>query len=174
MTVVDFIEQTAAGTLKVAADGYDLAYERVSKLATLILGGAGAAGVYALGKIDARADLFQVLPLSLLALWWLGVGGTLMLSGSRSREVNLGASSLELRKIHNDEVGRLESAVEAQTVALEKLRWRHLDAIDEQIAIYARGLSERSEALDAAYRALIASPLPVLIGIALAAAANHQ
>jgi hypothetical protein len=173
MDVLEFMEETATATLKVAADGYDSAYERVNKLATLIAGGAGAAGVYALGKIGVRSDLFQVLPLLLLAIWWLGVAATLVLTGSKSREVNLGANSIELRKIYNEELGQLESADNGQMRALEQTRWRHLDAIDEQIRIYSDGLSNRSEALDKAYRALAASPLPAVIGIVLAAAANR-
>lgn len=173
MTILDFAEQTATATLKVAAEGYDMAYERVNKLAMLVLGGAGAAGVYALGKLGLRSDLFQALPLLLLALWWLGVGGTLMLSGSESREVNLGADSLDLRKIYNEELSRSKASGAAETHPLEQTRWRHLDAVDEQIRVYADGLSKRSEALDRAYRALIASPLPAFIGIVLAAAANR-
>lgn len=173
MATIDFMEQTATATLKVAADSYDLAYERVNKLATLILGGAGAAGVYALGKIGVRSELFQVLPLCLLAVWWLGIAATLMLAGSKSREVSLGADSMELRKIYNEELGKLPSASDSATQALEHTRWRHLDAIDLQIRIYADGLTNRSEALDKAYRALAASPLPAFIGIVLAAAANR-
>jgi hypothetical protein len=162
MVALDFMEQTAATTLKVAADGYDMAYERVNKLATLILGGAGAAGVYALGKLGARSDLFQALPLLLLALWWLGVGGTLMLAGSESREVNLGSDSLELRKIYNEELGRCGATDGTEAHALEETRWRHLDAVDQQIRIYADGLSRRSEALDGAYRALMACERPAV------------
>lgn len=173
MPVLDFMEQTATATLKVAAESYDSAYERVNKLAALILGGAGAAGVYAVGKIGSRSDLFQALPLSLLAVWWLGIAATLMLAGGRSREVNLGANSIELRKIYNEELGRLASADDSATLALEQTRWRHVDAIDEQIRIYSEGLSSRSEALDRACRALAASPLPVFMGIVLAAAANR-
>jgi hypothetical protein len=173
MDVVDFMEETATATLKVAAESYDSAYERVNKLATLIAGGAGAAGVYALGKIGVRSDLFQVLPLLLLAVWWLGVAATLVLARSKSREVNLGGNSIELRKIYNEELGRLASADDSATHALEQTRWRQLDAIDEQIRIYSEGLSNRSEALDRAYRALAASPLPAFIGIVLAAAANR-
>lgn len=173
MGVIDFMERSATATLKVATDSYDSAYERVNKLGALILGGAGAAGVYALGKIDAPSDLFQVLPLALLAIWWLGVAATLLLAGGKSREVNLGANSIELRKIYNEELGRLSSSDDRAAHALEQTRWRHLDAIDDQIRIYAEGLSHRSEALDRTYRALAASPLPAFIGILLAAAANR-
>lgn len=173
MDVVDFMEEAATATLKVAAESYDAAYERVNKLATLLAGGAGAAGVYAIGKIGVRSDLFQVLPLLLLAIWWLGVAATLVLAGSKSREVNLGANSIELRKIYNEELAQLGSAEDSATHALQQTRWRHLDAIDEQIRIYSEGLSARSEAIDKAYRALAASPVPALLGIVLAAAANR-
>jgi hypothetical protein len=122
---------------------------------------------------SVTGDLFQSLPLLLLALWWLGVAATLVLVGSRSRKVNLGATSLELRRIYNAESERFASSDSSAIKALEQTRWRHLDAIDEQILEYADGLSKRSESLDTAYRALAASPLAAFIGVVLAAAANR-
>jgi hypothetical protein len=99
---------------------YNVAYERVTKLATLILGGGGGAGVHALGKIGERSDLFQVLPRSFLAIWWTGVAAILMLRGSKSRDVDLGANSLELRKIYNEELAGLGTSTNANDEALQQ------------------------------------------------------
>jgi hypothetical protein len=172
MPVVDFMERTALATLKVVADSYDAAYERVIKLAALILGGGGAAGIYALGKIGNRSDLIHVLPLSLVAVWWMYVGASLMHAGSKSRTVNLGASPMELRKIYNEEIQRSLSETDPETRALEQTRWRHLDVVEKQIDIYVEGLSSRSEAIDKASKKLFFSPLLAVIGLVVAAAVD--
>lgn len=167
MIALEYVEQVTAGTLSEAKATYDALHERVHKLVTLIVGGAGGVGVYALGKIGVTGAMVQVLPLSALACWWLLIAGMLLLRGATSLELKAGSTSASLTHAFNRHWPTVEGeGLESQ--ALNLARWDQLAAVDLQIADFCKGARLRAKALDDAYLALVFSPVIVVVFLFLA------
>jgi hypothetical protein len=157
MDALEYSEEIAGETLNQARDAYDAMHERVYKFATLVAGGAGGVGVYALGKIGTAGAHLQVWPLAALSCWWFVIAAAILLRGAASKKLMVGTSSAAIRR-------RLDKHLKAgkddsTETALWLTRWDQLAAIDDQIEKYSAAASQRALALDRAYWALVGSPV---------------
>jgi hypothetical protein len=167
MDAIDFAEQVAGAALTEARGTYDLLHDRAYRFITLALGGAGGAGVYALGKIGASGALIQVLPLCAVSLWWFSIALYLLLKASTSQEMKAGTTSAAIRSRIRQHTPSLEwEGANEQALALT--RWEQLAAVDLQIDTYSAAASQRATVIDRAYRAFGLSFLPAALGWILA------
>lgn len=165
MDTLVYVEQKASLSLEIARKSYDDLHERAYKLATLLVGGGGAIGAYALAKITASAAPMTWAPLAALALSWLAIAGQLIWVGATSNRVSPGNGSKNLLGYHKARVEDGWSEEQAFSITREK----ELELMQTRLYAYMRGGDARVEAIDLAYRAVaIASPLvPLLTALAL-------
>lgn len=155
MDAIEYVEASAQATLKEARAAYDGMHERIYKLVTLVTGGAGAVGVYTLGKLGS-APMWQLVPLAAVCCWWFLIAGAVLARGAKSNSFSVGTSADALRRrllAHQARAGCSE-----ESVALWYTRWDHLVSVDEQILSYSHAATRRARTLDAAYLCLICSP----------------
>ena len=150
---LEFAEKAAAETLDDARKAYDALYERVYKFGTLLASGAGAAGIYGLGKIGQPGAAGQVATLLALSAWWFTISAFTLLHGGSSRPLAAGTAGDSVRERFLKRLSEKGSDADA----LWYTRWDQVKAVDEQAAAYADGTSARARALDKAYRCLVAS-----------------
>lgn len=165
MDALEFAEKTSAETLDQVRGAYDKLHESVLKLATLVAGGAGGAGVYALGKIGTVGAHLQVWPLMSLSCWWFFIAGALLVRGAASNTLLAGTSSGAFRQRFEKHL-KNAGAAGAHDTALWLTRWDELAGVDEQIELYAAAASRRARVLDRAYLCVVVSP--IIAGIAYA------
>lgn len=154
MDAIEYVEKTTAATLVQACSAYEGMLERVYKFSTLVAGGAGGAGVYALGKIGLP-NISQVAPLAALSCWWFLIAGVTLLHGAKSNPMKAGTSSdtLRHRLLHHQRGGTTDEAT-----ALWYTRWDQLCSVDQQIVAYSEAATRRAGTLDRAYWCLACSP----------------
>lgn len=173
MDALEYAEKIAGESLDQARDAYDLQYERVYKFATLVASGAGAAGVYAVGRIGTPAAYTLVWPLAALSCWWFVVVGALLLRGAASNKLMIGTGSAAIRARLAKHSAALQASGYSEGMAeggLWLTRWDQLAAVDAQIEQYGAAATQRARALDRAYWALVCSP--AIAGLAYAIAAR--
>ena len=90
MEPIDYIERETTRTLGLLMTEYATSHERIYKLLTFLLGGAGALGSYALTRLALPA--LQWAPLLALVVWWFGVAGFLMARGLQSSRLGIGGT----------------------------------------------------------------------------------
>jgi hypothetical protein len=163
MDAIEYVEKTAAATLAQACCTYDGMLERVYKFSTLVAGGAGGAGVYALGKIGS-ATASQVVPLAALSCWWFLIAGITLLHGAKSNAMKAGTSGNTLRErlLYHQRDGTYDEAT-----ALWYTRWDQLRSVDQQIVEYSDAASKRAQTLDRAYWCLACSPAVAVLAYLL-------
>lgn len=163
MDSIEYVERTAAATLMQACAAYDGMLDRVYKLSTLVAGGAGGAGVYALGKLGAHSAS-QVVPLAALSCWWFLIVGATLFHGAKSNSMKAGTSADALRQRllqhQRDSTGD-------EATALWFTRWDQLCSVDLQIVQYCEAATKRAGTLDKAYWCLACSPAVAAIAYLL-------
>jgi hypothetical protein len=171
MDALEYAENVAGKTLNQLREAYDSQHERAYKLATLVVSGAGAAGVYALGKVGAADAGWVVWPLAALSCWWFATFGVILLCGAASKKLLAGATSDAIRvRLAKHSAGRPQPlTAESAEAALWLTRWDELAAIDKEINQYSTAASQRARALDRAVWCLVASPLIAAAAYAVAA-----
>lgn len=154
MDSIEYVEKTAAGTLTQACTAYDGMLDRVYKFSTLVAGGAGGTGIYALGKIGSLSAS-QVVPLAALSFWWFLIVGVTLFHGAKSNSMKAGTSADALRQrlLQHQRGGTVDEAT-----ALWFTRWDQLCAMDLQIIQYSEAATRRAGTLDRAYWCLACSP----------------
>lgn len=162
MDILEYSESISAATLNEARQTYDVLHERSHKLAALVAGGAGAAGVYALGKVGVEGGQIQLWAVGALSLWWFAIAGVVLRRGATSLELTPGSTTETLARTFNRHFASLEPE-DAETKALTLTRWDQLTAADLQIDAYCRGGTIRAKTLDGAYLALVV--LSSIVGI---------
>lgn len=156
MDVLDYVEDRAGKTVEVARKAYDDLHERVYKLATVLVGGGGAVGAYALSKVaeDPGATLWA--PLGALSLSWLATAAQLIWVGATSRAASPGNGPKNLLGYYRARVDEKWNAEDAFRITREA----ELDLLQGRISAYNDGCISRAEAVDRAYKTVaIASPL---------------
>lgn len=156
MNTLEFAEQVANETLKDTRQAYDALHERIHKFMTLLAGGAGGVGIFALGKLGPASAASQIAPLGALCIWWFAIVGVVMLQGAKSRPLKAGTDSAAIRTRFLKHTVNIPSAPTDD--ALWYTRWEHLAAVDSQIESYASGTSARAHTLDKAYVCVACSP----------------
>lgn len=169
MEPLDYMEREATRTLGLLMAEYAASHERVYRLLTLLVGGAGALGSYTLSRLTARASLVEWLPLAALALWWFGSAAWLMWRGVQSHRLGVGATPNVLGASYAAKGGDfgVERADENK-LALVKTRLAELATQQDRIQDYLKACAARAVAMDKAYWAAAASPVPPLLALTVA------
>jgi hypothetical protein len=169
---LEYAEKITDETLDQVRDAYDAQYERVYKFATLVASGAGAAGVYAVGKIGTPGPATVLWALAALSCWWFLILGAVLLAGARSEQLLVGTASAAIRgriAKHTAALNLTTPGTDVTDTALWLTRWDQLAAVDKQIDLYSEAATRRARVLDYAYSCLVGSPLIAAVGYALAA-----
>lgn len=168
MDPLDYIERESARTLSLLMAEYAASHERVYKLLTLLVGGAGALGSYTLAKVSVLAPPAEWVPLAALALWWFAIAAWLMGRGVQSRRLGVGATPNVLGESYTAKGGDfgVDRAQENQ-LALANTRLAELATQQVRIQGYGDACAARAKAMDAAYWAVAASPVPPLLAVAV-------
>ena len=70
MQDIDYLEDQARRNAAFSLDNMDRLFQRSQSLLTLLLGGAGGAGAYALAQLGKPDSVWAVAALGALSLWW--------------------------------------------------------------------------------------------------------
>lgn len=162
MDILDYTEGLAAKSLEVARKAYDDLHERAYKLATVLVGGGGAIGAYALGRFGAAAQPLEWAPIAALALSWFSIAGLLVIRGATSKDLSPGNGPMNVRSYYD---ARLAEHSADPDKALSITRNAELDLVQQRIEQYNDGCVQRALAIDSAYRCIAScSPLvPLLV-----------
>ncbi len=167
MDELEYVEKRSGATMAVLRQTYDDFYERSYKFATVLVGGGGALGAYALGKIGAAGvSPIAWAPVAALAFSWFGIAAQLIWSGAISRRLSPGNSPGNMIEYYDDRVAEGHDA----TSALVTTRRAELILEHARAKEYAKGCVDRAEALDRSYRvAAICTPIvpAVVLGFCL-------
>ena len=166
MEPIDYIERETTRTLGLLMTEYATSHERIYKLLTFLLGGAGALGSYALTRLALPA--LQWAPLLALVVWWFGVAGFLMARGLQSSRLGIGGTPNTLGAAFAAKGGDFGAdRLQENQLALMKTRMAELATHQVRIQDYGAACSARARAMDLAYWAAAASPLPALVVLAI-------
>lgn len=161
--ILDYAEAQSEKTLIVARKSYDDLHERVYKLATVLTGGAGAIGVYALGKVGS-GDALQWVPLATLSAWWFVTAGVLVIRGATSSAVSPGNGPDNIRRYYLARLSEQPAdSVDCDAAAMQITREAELDLQQIRIRNYTAGCTARAKAIDAAYKSVAISPTPAAL-----------
>lgn len=164
MEMLDYVEARADQTMAVLRQSYDDLHERAYKLATVLVAGGGAAGVYAMGKMGAPdAAVFTWAPIAALALSWFGTASILVWDGATSKELSAGIGPRTLIENYDWRIEHGEPA----DAAVAGMRRQEMELQQVRIGAYSSGCISRAEAIDRAYKtAAICTPLvPALVAL---------
>ncbi|ATG94647.1 hypothetical protein QRO08_15950 [Paracidovorax citrulli] len=157
MDELEYVEKRSGATMAVLRQTYDDFYERSYKFATVLVGGGGALGAYALGKIgvDGVTPVAWA-PVAALAMSWFGIAAQLIWSGAISRRLSPGNPAGNIIDYYDDRIAEGHDSNSALAVTRRaELILEHTRARE-----YATGCVDRAEALDMSYRAAtICTPL---------------
>lgn len=73
MLEIDYLEDQARRNAAFSLDNMDRLTQRAQGMLTLLLGGAGGAGAYALGQIGRPDAVWAVASLGAVSLWWFAL-----------------------------------------------------------------------------------------------------
>ncbi|QTW18108.1 hypothetical protein [Comamonas kerstersii] len=154
--VLDYVDQKSSLSLEVARKSYDDLHERAYKLATLLVGGGGSVGAYAVSKLSPLSEYMAWAPLAALAVTWFVIAAHLIWVAATSREVSPGNGPKNLLGYYSARVKDGWSEEKAFTITREQ----ELELMQQRLRAYANGCNIRADAIDCAYKAVaIASPL---------------
>lgn len=162
MEMLDYMEREALRTLQALMAEYATAHGRVYQLATLLLGGGGGVGAYALGQWlrDGAAQVLW-LPLLAVSLWWFALAGVLLLGGGLSRRLGLGGTPDVLGAAYTAESGDFgDAGASHNQLAVVKVRLAELATHQQRIEDWMRACAARTHVLDTVYRLAACTPLP--------------
>lgn len=160
MDILEYTESVSKATLEVARKSYDDLHERVYKLATVLAGGGGAVGAYALGKIGSPGTALQTAPLSVLAMYWFGAVFFLLLKGATSNQVSPGNGPDNILGYYGARLAEQSSIEDASALAMRVTRGAELDLMQARMNMYIKGCDKRASALDWTFIAIALSPIP--------------
>lgn len=162
MQMLDYMEKEALRTQQALMAEYATAHGRVYQLATLLLGGGGAVGAYALGQwLKDGVQPLLWLPLLAVSLWWFVLAGVLLLGGGLSRRLGLGGTPNVLGQAYVAKGGDFgEPEAEHNQRAVVDVRLAELATQQQRIEDWLRACAARAHVLDTVYRLAACTPLP--------------
>lgn len=167
MEPLEYMERESTRTLSLLMSEYAASHERVYKLLTLLVGGAGAVGSYVLSRMAVASPPAEWVPLAVLALWWFAIAAWLMWRGVQSHRLGVGATPNVLGSSYSAKGGDFGVDVTSENqLALTNTRLAELATQQVRIQDYGDACAARAKAMDAAYWAAAASPLPPLLALA--------
>lgn len=166
MDILEYMERETNRTLTTLMAEYAVSHERVYKLISFLVAGAGAVGSYTITKIADEYPLAEWLPLACIALWWCGIAAWLMWRGVQSTRLGIGATPNILGTSYAKKGGLFNPhPTDSDKLALVNTRLAELSTQQGRIEAYNNACVKRTKALDKAYWAAAASPLPLLIAL---------
>lgn len=168
MDILEYAEKQADDTLKQLRTSYDDLHERLQKVVTALVGGAGAAGAYALSKMGPEGREAEWAPVGTLAATWFLIAAVAALRGARSQPLSPGNGPSNILAYYE---ARLRDAAEAATptvAAMEATRRAELVLQQRRLTEYAQACVRRARVLDVTYLGVAFSPLlPLLVLVAI-------
>ena len=163
MDIVDYSEKTANETLSFLRKSYDELHERLQKVVTALIGGAGAVAAYALTKVGSPADTMQLFGLGALAVSWFVIAGVAAIEGVTSRELSPGNGPDNIMGYYRARLAEGSSKEDPESEALRATREAELILQQHRISEYSTGCTERARTLDWVYFSIAFSPLAGVI-----------
>lgn len=170
MEELAYLEEAGRRNAAFSLDTLDKLNQRANALLTLLLGGAGGAGAYALGQIDKAAGLWVVAPLVALSLWWFVLAAWVAMRAVPTREVRAPAGSgyALLQYLQGPLAQYVKTEIAAGREpkdAFTLLREAELSTVHETAAIYRQASDGIATVLDRVYIGAAASPVFALAGL---------
>lgn len=168
MDILDYAEKRAEDTLRVLRGSYDDLHERLQKVITALVGGAGAAGAFALAKFSAGGSTMEWATIGTLSVEWFLIAATAAVTGVRSQELSPGNGPTKIRSYFNDRLAEMpDDGDDAVKRALELTRGAELDRQQSRLTEYGKACIRRAIVLDRIYLASALSPIPALAALTL-------
>jgi hypothetical protein len=166
MTELDYLEELSRRRTEYALDNLDRMKDRAYLLLTMLLGGAGGAGGFALGQIGSPYAVWVVAGLGALSVWWFVLAAVLAVAALKTRLVlpseRDGQTLLEhLRGPLADYVVAAKNNGESPRDAFTILRENDLKSARAAATSYRDASEAVGTILDWTYRFLAATPLVI-------------
>jgi len=172
MEVLDFAEAQGQRSAAFSLETLELMSKRSSALLAMLLGGAGAAGAYALGQISKPGGEWALCALGAVSLWWFALASWVVWRAIQTQEVRAPARSgmalLAQAKKYDDYIKQAKIEGESPADCLTLLREMELRLQDGAIADYGAASTTLARALDFAYKGAACTPLFGGLGLVLA------
>ncbi|WP_092002930.1 hypothetical protein [Polaromonas sp. OV174] len=170
MDSLDYIEAQAGKNAAFRLETMELLNKRGHAMLALLLGGAGAAGAYALGRLGQPDALWSFSALVPVALWWFGLAAWVAVKICRTQELYPPTNEPQKLLEYMEgplEVYRAELTAEGRQPesALVMLRRSELLSRQSRIDGYVKNNMTVAARLDRAYLCAAATPVWALVGI---------
>jgi len=165
MDILEYTEKTADETLAYLRESYDELHERLQKLVTALIGGAGAVAAFAMTQYHQPEMRLLAITIGSLAAVWFVIAIVAMVGG-RSRELSPGNGPGNVLKYYDQRLGEQvgKPDLEAREIALETTRRAELELQQRRLREYSSACTRRAKILDRAYMAVsIFSPMAPLV-----------
>lgn len=166
LDILSYTEKTVADTVGILRRSYDDLHERLQKLITALVGGAGAVAGFSLTKYAGPAEWLPRYTLCALAATWFVIAAAAMLRGGITRKLSPGNGPAHITRYHDESMRYLEStgAADPKAEALLRTRQEELRLQQERINMYRAASDERARTIDGAYKAVALSWIvPLLV-----------
>ena len=172
MDCLDFIEAQGQRNAAFSLEGLELMSKRAHALLTLLLGGAGATGAYALGQLGKPDSAWTVWALGGVSFWWFFLAAWVVVKVLRTQEVRPpacdGQALLEQSRALNDYVRDAKLEGESPSEVLTMLREGEIKNLQIAGDGYKAASIAMAHALDSAYTGAACTPVWALLGLSLA------
>lgn len=164
MEAIDFVEKQAIANGTARLDALETLNKRAHTLATLLLGGAGAMGTFALGQWPKVDGPLTAVPLLGASVWCFLVAGWVVVRCMQTRA---------LYPLHNEPATLQALLLEVRSVVefrgnddaiLLEARWREVGRVGGAIRSIDEANAAVARALNWAYRGAVVTPLAALVG----------
>lgn len=174
MNEVEYGERITADALQHARHAYDMLYDRIYRFATLVAGGGGAVGTYALAKLGETQISAHWIALLAVSVWLFFLSGIALWFGTSSNTLTAGTTAKAMRaRINIHETSWTRTTLQqshtgtpindARETAFWLTRWDNLAAVDKQIESFSQATTRRAKALDWSHRLLMLTPVVAIL-----------
>ncbi|HEY5582562.1 MAG TPA: hypothetical protein VIK56_15635 [Rhodoferax sp.] len=171
MEILDFAEAQGQRNAAFSLETLELMSKRAHALLSLLLGGAGAAGAYALGQIGKPGGAWSLGALGAVSLWWFVLAAWVALRALRTQEVRApacdGQALVEHARALDDYIKQAKYEGESPADVLTLLREGELMTLQKTADDYRSASKSIAQALDRAYLWIAITPVGALWGLAL-------
>lgn len=172
MEILDFAEKQGQRSAAFSLETLELMSKRATTLLTLLLGGAGATGAYALGQIGKPGSLWALCALGAVSLWWFSLAAWVTVCAMKTQVVSApaggGLALLEQAKKYDDYIKQAKIEGESPADCLTLLREMELRILMKSQDGYRNASALTARALDVAYIGAAATPAFAVAGLAIA------
>ena len=172
MEVLDFVELQSQRSAAYSIGGMESMRTQAHTVLGLLLGGAGAAGVYALGQIGKPGALWAIYALGAVSMWWFYLAGRLAHGALRTDEVsgpaNRGGALWAQIKLYQTYAAEVQAEGGPAVDALQLLREMEIRTAQACAESHALVSTRAADALDKCYRYATYTPIWAMVALAVA------